>query len=483
MRTMKHPTPTRSAVRYAAAPAFTMPWHELRVLYVFQALASGALAGTVCLTHDWACGIALHFVVVVTSMGICIWYYPGLIMRSDPYVALSFLMWMDVAFALQWLGVDSEAIRLQTMLRLAVMSLVAFSFMCLGMCCRFPPVRRAAGDAKARQVRRVLIAAFICIAMSAPLRLYSNHITNPLSRPLPLYVLYYPLLAAVPGAALAAIAFARRRTITTGTLSVFSFGIVLLDSSRRAFVTLVCILVCTLLQRAAERGYSKRIFRSLLLKCTVIGMVVYCVAAARRSYNRSDRTWGSFQKEFAGFAGRARAQALIPDFAFTVEAYPQRAPHLWGSTILSLLVNPVPRRWWSGKPIGMSAIVAYNRMGLMTPSDYAHQWGDLPSIHSFSPSFVAEMWANFGWVGIVAGSFLLTVLYRALEALNDIRKTGILWPLYTGSLLSAVIVQNRGCFLTANFFPLCAVVIGTLALVVAHRVDSFGSRGRLPEAS
>ena len=116
-----------------------------------------------------------------------------------------------------------------------------------------------------------------------------------------------------------------------------------------------------------------------------------------------------------------------------IQSVPENLEYKWGSSLSSILVAPIPRTLWPGKPVinvGKEiALKVYN----VDP--------DLSM--GIPPGLFAEFYLNFGAVGLIIGMFLfgrwLAVLYKTFTNHNIAYPSSIL--LYIAFLLSTCIIM------------------------------------------
>jgi len=88
--------------------------------------------------------------------------------------------------------------------------------------------------------------------------------------------------------------------------------------------------------------------------------------------------------------------------AHIIDAVPDKVPYAYGATFIRFIYLPIPRSMWPEKPaMGSGPMLGTVVFG--TPNEYT---GGVP------PGFVAELYMNFGLVGVLGGMFLLGVLLR-----------------------------------------------------------------------
>jgi len=83
---------------------------------------------------------------------------------------------------------------------------------------------------------------------------------------------------------------------------------------------------------------------------------------------------------------------------------PDDVPYWGGATLYPILFKPIPRLIWPDKPQEISGQTFGHRYGLLSEDD---------SGTSFNLPQVAELYINFGVVGVLIGMFLCGMLYRA----------------------------------------------------------------------
>lgn len=133
---------------------------------------------------------------------------------------------------------------------------------------------------------------------------------------------------------------------------------------------------------------------------------------------------------------------LFAPLAGLAETIPSQVPYLNGSTYLEVLVFPIPRAFWSGKPEG--GIVSITRR--MDPSNSGLAF----------PEF-GEMYANFGLFGVVLGSFALGLLIEWMWL--RLARTSSLKEAVLLSLSLAVLVQ---IFVRGDIAPMLAEFAGLM---------------------
>jgi hypothetical protein len=140
-------------------------------------------------------------------------------------------------------------------------------------------------------------------------------------------------------------------------------------------------------------------------------------------------------------------------FRRTLEFFPRRANYLWGYSFYGIVVNPIPRVFWEGKPIGV---------GKLTSILY-----DGNPHSSIALSLPGELYANFGMLGALLGMFSSGLLAGGIHRWY-LRRRGDVGALVVYVLvLSYTVWEIRGDILDATmpFFYYILPVSACLALI------------------
>lgn len=159
---------------------------------------------------------------------------------------------------------------------------------------------------------------------------------------------------------------------------------------------------------------------------------------------------------------------LFAPLAGLAQVVPSQVPYLNGSSYLETLVFPIPRAIWHAKPTGKIAAVTH----AFDPSDSGVAF----------PEF-GEMYANFGFVGVVLGSILFAFLIERLWVRLAISTSvsdsvlvsvvfAVLAQLFARGAIAPILVTYLGVILTVAV--LCRS--GLFTPVVSTAVPSRGAR-------
>ncbi len=151
---------------------------------------------------------------------------------------------------------------------------------------------------------------------------------------------------------------------------------------------------------------------------------------------------------------------LFAPLAGLAETVPRQVPYLDGSSYLETLVFPIPRSLWHSKPAGKITGLTH----VFDPSDAGLAF----------PEF-GEMYANFGFLGLVLGSILVGLLVEWLWL--RLAKTPSLREAVLVSVAYAVLAQ---LFVRGAIAPMAVTFLGLIiaTLVVCRRLSlTLGSSG------
>ena len=136
------------------------------------------------------------------------------------------------------------------------------------------------------------------------------------------------------------------------------------------------------------------------------------------------------------------AEELFAPLAGLVQTVPSQVPYLHGRSYLETLVFPVPRALWHGKPRGSITEVT-------NVFDPAHNGLAFPEF--------GEMYANFGFAGVIIGTFALGMLIQwlwlMLAETTSIRRTLVV------SVTLAIIAQ---IYVRGSLAPMFVTFLGLL---------------------
>jgi len=103
-----------------------------------------------------------------------------------------------------------------------------------------------------------------------------------------------------------------------------------------------------------------------------------------------------------GFEATGLRLDMLGVVSVLIRDTPSLVPYQYGKTLATLIIAPIPRILWPGKPD--------NSLGLWITRQYSH---GLES--NTAPTQIGEYYINFGVIGVIGGLFLLGVLLRIVN--------------------------------------------------------------------
>lgn len=109
---------------------------------------------------------------------------------------------------------------------------------------------------------------------------------------------------------------------------------------------------------------------------------------------------------FSGIRATSSRLSALGILSVVMRETPERVPYQHGRTISLAFIAWIPRIVWPGKP--------ETSIGRWVTEHYSATPG---STSSTGPSWIGELYFNFGWAGIVLGMLFLGVYFRVLQEL------------------------------------------------------------------
>ena len=165
----------------------------------------------------------------------------------------------------------------------------------------------------------------------------------------------------------------------------------------------------------------------------ILMIVVMSRSRTTRDANLSELVSGISVTETFGTLIQNRNQLGISKTAHIMNAVPSKMNFAFGSTMIGWLWAPIPKTWWKEKPVVLTGpIITENVYGLSWKSN-----GGVP------PGLVADLYWNFGYIGIFLGYFLIGIFTRTMyNFFSACRKNPSALLLYIGLLYSLVFVLH-----------------------------------------
>ncbi|MBD2157416.1 oligosaccharide repeat unit polymerase [Leptolyngbya sp. FACHB-16] len=178
--------------------------------------------------------------------------------------------------------------------------------------------------------------------------------------------------------------------------------------------------------------YRPRVRLLILTAFATVGLSLFAIAGTLRGYTPDDANFRQATWERAFSAEDAN---MLDGFVLLQQVYPNQLPYSLGGEHLEILMRPIPRSLWPGKPVGGYM----NKLGLITP-----QSGFTLGI---SPTIFGSFYAEGGTLGV---AFLALVYGGVLARL--VRLSTQLQP-FAGLLLRAILCASLVPLLRGGDLP------------------------------
>ncbi len=151
--------------------------------------------------------------------------------------------------------------------------------------------------------------------------------------------------------------------------------------------------------------------------------------------------------------------------AHIINAVPNTVPYLYGESLYGWLVAPIPRSMWRDKPMWIEMPV------LIMQTVFAGQ--DAKGANSIPPGLIAELYMNFGWVGVCVGMFFAGMALRFIFLIFDPLQSNAFAMLIYTIIVSRLAMGMLGNDLGTGIIKAALDVIPTILLVlcVSHQVQ------------
>ena len=152
-------------------------------------------------------------------------------------------------------------------------------------------------------------------------------------------------------------------------------------------------------------------------------------------------------RSFSGVVTRISHQLLL---SRVIQTTPHDVPYWGGETYVPLISKLVPRAVWAEKPEERFGNEFGRRYGLLNP-DERQMSVNLP--------WMPEMFANFGWLGLLVGMSAIGLLMAMLETFFVSPRAGLLEGAIGMSIVSPLFMQESNFSLMVGNIPLIALTI------------------------
>lgn len=264
----------------------------------------------------------------------------------------------------------------------------------------------------------------------------------------------------VPAAVLLALIIVRKQTSPLqriiAFLSVCPVIYILSNTWSRRPLQTVLVAACVIY--VADRKFTRNAQLALCLAAFVLGLSASAVQNWYRQANRQHLNLqlaqtGAYINHMASSVAEGKLFDTLDTATETTVLYPARYDYLYGKSFVALLVNPIPRRFWPGKPMGFAYTLGQEVYRMNIP----------PS--NLGPSIEGELYANGGLVAVVLGMLAIGTMCGKYDSmlLGATRNESAILIYAIG--LYQFLFLVRGDFLDAGYWLIVSVVP---VLVVIH---------------
>jgi oligosaccharide repeat unit polymerase len=192
--------------------------------------------------------------------------------------------------------------------------------------------------------------------------------------------------AAILSALIAGESLYRRRLgmmLWSSSLFILAVAFLSLGGQRQRLIVPLIAMAFLFAARSRTRTGS---FWSVAVFASAVAAAIHVIGDARSSVRSAEPEGRTTVAELA------QNQDLFAPLAGLVDSVPERVDYLFGLSYAEFVVMPIPRTWFTSKPTGSIIEVQ---------SSY------LPAGIGASSGQFGELYANFGWAGVLVGSTLL----------------------------------------------------------------------------
>jgi len=183
----------------------------------------------------------------------------------------------------------------------------------------------------------------------------------------------------------------------------------------------------------------------------VVLLLFFALAGVARTYDVKSLTWKQ-RFDLASERNQKKLdQNMLDGFMMVLDVYPEHLNYGYGMEHFEILLRPIPRRWWPGKPLGGY----HNKLGL----------NDLEKgTVGISQTIYGTFYGEGGWIGIIIFSVLYGWLFVRLFRYSTRYDSDLKW-LIKGVILASLIPILRGgdlpgiiAFIGMSYWPVILIV-------------------------
>lgn len=253
------------------------------------------------------------------------------------------------------------------------------------------------------------------------------------------------------------------------SLTIILFLMSFSEISRRVYITFFFILLPIIMSFVHIR--YKKIKNSYKFLFASIFIFIYIFMNTLRSDFQFGKGYvqGDKLTSTINYMMQFRAIDTFDNTAFVIENIPDEYDYYYGETYLAILVQFIPRSIWEDKPVSFGA-----PLGLLKKAGIREfsidKWKNIINAFSYSPGFLGEAYANFGFTGIIILSMLFGIISKVYdlnintnEAISDVNILPYL------AFLSSFFLILRGDMLMATYYSILFFLFLKLIIFISKR--------------
>ncbi|MDH5325937.1 MAG: oligosaccharide repeat unit polymerase [Gammaproteobacteria bacterium] len=236
---------------------------------------------------------------------------------------------------------------------------------------------------------------------------------------------------------------------------LFGLGTVLFRGSRFVYLFLYSFLMLYYLY---DRIYIKRKVIKLSGAVTIVFALFIVIIVANVTKTFAVLGWKTSEVEVDAIQVAALSRMLSFEFVdafdnltLIVAHYEKTGEYINGMSLLTPIVNVIPRSIWNDKPAAFGTMFVEK------------VYGGIPGL-SLAPSLTGELIANYGFVALIVGFLVFGFLCKFLDHLYVINQGDPSYMVVHIPLLYLMLMENRG-----DFFLNTAVLYIILPLFLIKR--------------
>lgn len=176
----------------------------------------------------------------------------------------------------------------------------------------------------------------------------------------------------------------------------------------------------------------------------IVGYFYAALIVANRNAGGVDlaRTYEAAE-QYTGFE-------MFRELLFILDEVPNPVDYQWGKSYINQIINPIPRYFWTGKPIWDAGILLAEAKGYVDDTGRATMTN--------SPGYIGETYLNFGIFGVVFVPFISGMIIRAWDRLFALCGQSFLVFVVFAAGLANILASGRSISIS-TFYGMLALYI------------------------